>query len=140
MIDFGMTNFYHSARHLIESRIIRSATYCNQILLAPLHINNTLNTSVIWIIRLLLSLLGPSKVILLCGRHLFESEFYGKMFFFLLQLLLPTIWSGLEPRPSSRLSKSTWSDLICQIRRGGRSPKLSNLLGRQTSMKHSTCK
>ncbi len=36
----------YSARRLIGSRIIESAAYCNQKLLAHLYINNTQNTSV----------------------------------------------------------------------------------------------
>ncbi len=60
---------YYSARRLIGSRIIESATYCNQKLLAHLYLNCTLNTSVNWIIRLLLSLLCWPKVILLNGGH-----------------------------------------------------------------------
>ncbi len=51
------------------SRLIESAAYCNQILLAPLCINSTQNTSVNWIIRLLLSFLYQPKVILLSGEH-----------------------------------------------------------------------
>ncbi len=59
----------YSARRLIGSRIIESAAYCNQILLAPLCMNSTQNMSVHWIIRLLLSLLGRSKVIIISGGH-----------------------------------------------------------------------
>ena len=50
------------------------------------------------------------------------------------------IWSGRERRLSSLLSKSIWLDLIWLIRNGDRSPKLSNQLGHQTTMKHSACK
>ncbi len=50
---------------MIVSRIIESATYCNQKLLALLYLNSTQMTSVNWIIRLLLSLLCYPKVILL---------------------------------------------------------------------------
>ncbi len=59
----------YSARRLIGSRIIESAAYCNQKLLAHLFLNSTQNTSVNWIIRLLLSLLCWPKVILLSGGH-----------------------------------------------------------------------
>ncbi len=61
--------FKYSARRLIGSRLIESAAYCNQILMAPLYFSNTQNTSVNWIIRLLLSLLCWPKVILLSGGH-----------------------------------------------------------------------
>ena len=59
----------YSARRLIGSRIIESAAYCNQKLLAHLYLNSTQNTSVNWIIRLLLSLVCRPKVILLSGGH-----------------------------------------------------------------------
>ncbi len=59
---------YISSR-LIGSRIIEPAAYCNQKLLAHLYLNSTQNTSVNWIIRLLLSLLCWPKVILLSGGH-----------------------------------------------------------------------
>jgi hypothetical protein len=59
----------YSARRLIGSRIIVSAAYCNPKLLAHLYFNSTQNTSVNWIIRLLLSLLCWPKVILLSGGH-----------------------------------------------------------------------
>ncbi len=59
----------YSARRLMGSRIIESAAYCNQILLAKVYINRAQNTSVNWIIRLLLSLLCQPKVILLSGGH-----------------------------------------------------------------------
>jgi hypothetical protein len=36
----------YSARRLIESRIIESAAYCNQIMLVPLYLNSTQNMSV----------------------------------------------------------------------------------------------
>ena len=36
----------YSARCLIGSRIIESAAYCNKILLIPLHLKNSQNTSV----------------------------------------------------------------------------------------------
>jgi hypothetical protein len=61
--------FEYSARRLIGSRIIESAVYCNQKLLAHLYLNSTQNISVNWIIRLLLSLLCWPKVILLSGGH-----------------------------------------------------------------------
>ncbi len=64
--------FFHwqySARRLMGSRIIESAAYCNQISLAQVYINRAQNTSVNWIIRLLLSLLCRPKVILLSGGH-----------------------------------------------------------------------
>ena len=56
-------------RRLIGSRVIESTAYCNQISLVPLYLNSTQNTSVNWIIRLLLSLLCWPKVILLSGGH-----------------------------------------------------------------------
>ncbi len=59
----------YSARLLIGSRIIESAAYCNQILLAHLYHNRTQSSSVNWIIRFLLSLLRWPKVILLSGGH-----------------------------------------------------------------------
>ncbi len=59
----------YSARRLIGSRIIESAAYCNQKLLAHLYLNSTQNPSVNWIIRLLLSLLCWPKVSLLSGGH-----------------------------------------------------------------------
>jgi hypothetical protein len=59
----------YSARRLMESWLIESAAYCNQIFLAQFYINNSQNTSVIWIIRLLLSLLYRPRVILLSGGH-----------------------------------------------------------------------
>ncbi len=62
-------NRLYSTRRLIGSRLIESDAYCNQILLAQLYINSAQNTSVNWIIRLLLSLLCRSKVILLSGGH-----------------------------------------------------------------------
>jgi len=61
--------FYYSARRLIGSLIIESAAYCNQLILVPLYINSTQNTSVNWISRLLLSFLGWPKAILLSGGH-----------------------------------------------------------------------
>ena len=60
---------WYSARCLIGSRIIESAAYCNQIMLVPLYLNSTQNTSVNWIIPLLLSVLHWPKVILLSGGH-----------------------------------------------------------------------
>ncbi len=71
---------WYSARRLMGSRLIESAAYCNQIWLAQLYINSAQNTSVNWIIRLLLSLLCRPKVIPLSGGHcntknfLFEVE------------------------------------------------------------------
>ena len=59
---------------------------------------------------------------------------------FWFQSLPQMIWSGRERRLSSLLSKSIWLDLIWLIRNGDRSPKLSNQLGHQTTMKHSACK
>ncbi len=59
----------YSARRLIGTRIIESAAYCNQKLLAHLYLNSTQNTSAYWIIRLLLSLLCWPEVILLSGGH-----------------------------------------------------------------------
>jgi hypothetical protein len=71
LFDLGTTvlfgsfrNFFFSkiwfliyiASRLIGSRVIESAAYCNQKLLAHLHLSSTQNTSVNWIIRLLLSL------------------------------------------------------------------------------------
>jgi hypothetical protein len=60
---------YYSADWLMWSRLIKLAAYCNQILLAKLCINRAQNTSVNWIIRLLLSFLCWLKVILLNGGH-----------------------------------------------------------------------
>ncbi len=54
-------------RRLMGSRIIESAAYCNQILLAHLNTNSAQNASVNWITRLLLSILCRPKVILLGG-------------------------------------------------------------------------
>ncbi len=51
------------------SRIIESAAYCYQILLAHLYTHSAQNTSVNWIIRLSLSLWCRPKVILLSGGH-----------------------------------------------------------------------
>ncbi len=65
LLTYFVLFFCYSAR----SRIIESAACCNQISLASLYINNTQNTSVNWIIRLLLSLLCGLKVILLSGGH-----------------------------------------------------------------------
>ncbi len=59
----------YSARHLIGSRIIESAAYCNQILLVLLYFNSTQNMLVHWIILLLWSLLCWPKVILLSDEH-----------------------------------------------------------------------
>jgi hypothetical protein len=56
-----------SVQCLIGYRIIESATYCYQIVLAQLHKNSTQNTSVNCIIRILLSLFCRPKVILLSG-------------------------------------------------------------------------
>ncbi len=64
-----VAHYRYSARRLIGSRIIESAAYCNQKLVAHLYNNSTLNTSVNWIIRLMLSLLCRPKVILLSGGH-----------------------------------------------------------------------
>ena len=44
--SFTDLNCKYSARRLIGSRIIESAVYCNQILLVPLYLNSTQNTSV----------------------------------------------------------------------------------------------
>ena len=55
--------FIYSAHRLIESRIIESAAYCNKILLVPLYLNSSQNTSVYRIIRLLLSFICWPKVI-----------------------------------------------------------------------------
>ncbi len=63
------TNERYSASRFIGSRIIESAAYCNQMVLASLYINKTQKTSVNWLIRLLLSLLYWPKVILLSGGH-----------------------------------------------------------------------
>jgi hypothetical protein len=65
----GNFSYYYSASRLIGSRIIESAAYCNQKLLALLYLNSTQISSVNWIILLLLSLLGWAKVILLSGGH-----------------------------------------------------------------------
>ncbi len=61
--------YQYSAHRLIGSRLIEWAAYCNQKLLPHLYLNSTQNTSVNWIIRLLLSLLLWPKVILLNGGH-----------------------------------------------------------------------
>ncbi len=63
------TQINYSARRLMWSRLIESAAFCNQIWLAQLFINSAQNTSVNYIIRLLLSLLCRPKVILLSGGH-----------------------------------------------------------------------
>ncbi len=55
------------ARLLIWSRVIESATNCNQTLLSLLNLNSTQNTLVNWIIRLFVSLLGRPKVIIFSG-------------------------------------------------------------------------
>jgi hypothetical protein len=65
----SLSLMHYNARRLIGSRIIESAAYCNQKLLEHLYLNRTQNTSVNWIIRLLLSLLCWPKVILLSGGH-----------------------------------------------------------------------
>ncbi len=52
---------------ITDNRINR--LYCNQKLLTRLYFNSIQNTSVNWIIHLLLSLLFWPKVILLSGRH-----------------------------------------------------------------------
>ncbi len=61
------------------SRLIESAAYYNQTLLAQLNISSAKNSSVNWIIRLLLSLLCWPKVILSSGHcivpKLFRSFF-----------------------------------------------------------------
>ncbi len=62
-------NLKYGARRLMGSRIIESAAYCNQNLLAHLYLSSTQNTSVNWIIQLLLSLFCWTKVILLSGGH-----------------------------------------------------------------------
>ena len=59
----------YSSRRWIGSQIIESSDYCNQTLLVPHYLNSTQNTSVNWIIRILLSLLYWPKVILLGGVH-----------------------------------------------------------------------
>ncbi len=64
----------YSARRLMESRILESAAYCIQILLARLHIDSAQSTLVNWIIRLLLSLLCWPKVILLSGGHCIDLK------------------------------------------------------------------
>ncbi len=60
-----LTGNFYSTRRLIESRIIESAEYCNQILLVPWYPNSTKNTSVNWISQLLLSLLYWAKAVVL---------------------------------------------------------------------------
>ncbi len=64
----------YSARRLIGSGIIESATYCNHKMRAHLYLNSTQNTSVNWIIGLLLLLLCWAKVILLSGGHCTKSN------------------------------------------------------------------
>jgi len=82
-----MWDAIYSARRLMGSWIIESATYCNQILLAPLYLNSTQNMSVNWIIRLSLSLFCWPKVILLSGKHCSTSNNNRKV----IQQLLFTI-------------------------------------------------
>ncbi len=73
-------NSLYSARRLMGSRIIGSAAYCNQILLAQLYINSAQNSSVNWNIRLLLSLSCWPKVILLSGGHCSTKISYTNFF------------------------------------------------------------
>ncbi len=70
-------HYNYSARRLMGSRIIESAAYCNQISLAQVYINRAQNTSVNWIIRLLLSLVWWPKVILLSGGHCISFHFFS---------------------------------------------------------------
>ncbi len=53
----------------IGSQLKVSAAHCDQILLIPLYLKRAQNTSIIWIIRLLLSLKYRPKVILLRGGY-----------------------------------------------------------------------
>jgi hypothetical protein len=63
-------NCKYNARRLMGSFILELAAYCNQILiLARLHRNCVKNTSVNWIIRLLLSLICRPKLIFWSGGH-----------------------------------------------------------------------
>ncbi len=74
----------YCARRLMESRVIESAAYCSQILLAQLYKNGAQNTSVNWVIRLLLSLLCRSKMIPLSGGHcsiIFICSFWWRHLF-----------------------------------------------------------
>jgi hypothetical protein len=64
----------YSARRLMGSRIIKSATYCNLVLPAQLYIDRAQNVSVNWIIRWLFSLLCRPEVILLSGGHCIKSK------------------------------------------------------------------
>jgi hypothetical protein len=66
----------YSARRLMGSQMIKSAAYCNQILVVLLYLNSIKNTLVNWIIRLLLSLLIWPKVILLSGGRCIYILFY----------------------------------------------------------------
>jgi hypothetical protein len=67
-----MLEVRYSARRLMGSRMMESAAYCNQVLLAQICTNSAQITSVNWIIRLLLSLSCRPKVILLSGGHCIE--------------------------------------------------------------------
>ncbi len=84
--DLDRLRTTYSVCHLIGSRIIESATYFNQISVAPLLINNTQNSLVNRIIRLLLSLLCRPKVILLSDGHCITNIF-----------LIDKIWKLLHP-------------------------------------------
>ena len=84
----------YSARRLIGSRIIESAAYSNQILLVPLYLNSTQNTSVNWIIRLMLSLLCWPKAILLSGGHCIWYSFQ-------LVTIIIKDWKNKLPRPAA---------------------------------------
>ncbi len=68
LLVFDLISKY-SARRLIGSRLTESAAYCKQKMIAHLYPNSTQNTSVNWIIRLLLSLFWCPKVILSSGEH-----------------------------------------------------------------------
>ncbi len=83
LLVYLMLSPKYNARHLIGSRILKSAAYWK--LLAQLYLNSTQNTSLNWIIRILLSLLCWPKMILLSGGHCtsiysdFNSNFVHKI-------------------------------------------------------------
>ncbi len=64
-IGLDLKQMYYSVRRLVRSRIIESTADCYQKLLVPIFLNSPQNTSLKWIIWLLLSFLRWPKVILL---------------------------------------------------------------------------
>ncbi len=90
-------NSKYTARRLIGSRMIESAAYCNQKLLAHLYLNSKQNTSVNWIIRLMLSLLCWPKVIVISGGHCMYFGFRMKNRLSGLKSFLFFWTSGLGP-------------------------------------------